>query len=63
LHAFYLSASVRLMAAKKKKPRKRHNLAGVAMADETWEQVHILYVCQKRPDETFAAWVRRKLQS
>jgi predicted branched-subunit amino acid permease len=49
--------------AAKKKTRKRHNLGGVAMEDETWALVHQAYARQRRPDETFAAWVRRKLQS
>jgi hypothetical protein len=49
--------------AAKKKTRKRHNLGGVAMEYETWTTVHSAYHRQRLPDETFAAWVRRKLQS
>jgi hypothetical protein len=47
------------MAEKKKK--RRHNLAGVAASDETWERWKVLYSKERGPDESFAAWCRRKV--
>jgi hypothetical protein len=44
----------------KKKP-KRHNLAGVAASDKTWVMWKALFEKQREPDESFAAWVRRKV--
>jgi hypothetical protein len=43
------------------KTTKRHNLGGVHCGDETWRAIKVRYKAQKAMEETFAAWVRRKL--
>lgn len=46
---------------KEPKRKQQHNLGGVRLSEHQWERVRKRYEAQRRTDETFSAWVRRKL--
>lgn len=49
------------MPKKPKRHRKQHNLGGVRMSEEMWLQVRARYESERELEESFSAWVRRKL--
>lgn len=51
------------MPKKPKRSRKQHNLGGVRMSEEMWLRVRDRYGAERELEETFSAWVRRKLAS